>query len=45
MMRGPPGLPVTMNSVPSFSRIVGVMLERGRLRAAIAFAPRLSTSP
>src|SRR5262249_21415418 len=45
MILGPPGLPVTMNSRPSFSTIVGVMLDRGRLRAAIAFAPRVSIRP
>jgi hypothetical protein len=45
MMRGPPGLPVTMKGSPSRSRMVGVMLESGRLPGATAFAPRVSTSP
>ena len=31
MIVRPPGLPVTMNSLPSFARIVGVMLESIRL--------------
>ena len=45
MMRGPPGLPVTMKRFPSRSTTVGVMLERGRLRGATALAPRVSTRP
>ena len=45
MMRGPPGLPVTMKTLPSRTRIVGVMLESGRLPGAMALAPRSSTRP
>jgi hypothetical protein len=45
MMRGPPGLPVTMKIFPSRVRTVGVMLDRGRLPGAIALAPRSSTRP
>ena len=45
MMRGPPGLPVTMKSRPSRSRIVGVMLDSGRLLPATRFAPRVSINP
>jgi hypothetical protein len=45
MMRGPPGLPVTSRGAPSFSTMVGVMLESGRLPGAMALAPRVSTRP
>ena len=45
MMRGPPGLPVTMKGRPSRETIVGVMLESGRLPGAMELAPRSSTSP
>ena len=38
MMRDPPGLPSTSNSLPSFTTIVGVIDESGRLPGAIAFA-------
>ena len=38
MMRLPPGLPVTRNVLPSFSTIVGLMEESGRLSGATAFA-------
>ena len=37
MMRGPPRLPVTMNSLPSLVTIVGLIEESGRLPGAIAF--------
>ena len=37
MMVRPPGLPVTMNSLPSFARIVGVMLESIRLPGSARF--------
>ena len=44
MMRGPPGLPGTMNSAPSRLTIVGLIEDSGRLPGAIAFlAP--CTSP
>ena len=46
MMRGPPGLPVTMQQLGRpRSTIVGVMLESGRLPGATALAPRTSTRP
>ncbi len=45
MMRGPPGLPVTMKGLPSFATMVGVMLERGRFPGAMALEPRVSTRP
>ena len=37
MMVRPPGLPVTMNSLPSLARMVGVMLESIRLPGAARF--------
>ena len=37
-MREPPGAPTVMNSLPSFSTIVGVIDESGRLPGAIALA-------
>ena len=37
-MREPPGVPMTMATWPSLSRIVGVMVDSGRLPGAIAFA-------
>ena len=38
MMRGPPGLPSTNTGRPSFSTIVGVIDDSGRLPGAIALA-------
>ena len=38
MMVEPPGLPVTMNSLPSFSTIVGVIEDSGRLPGCTALA-------
>ena len=37
MIVRPPGLPVTMNSLPSFARIVGVMLDSIRLPGRARF--------
>ncbi len=37
-MREPPGAPAVMNSLPSFSTMVGVIDDSGRLPGAIAFA-------
>ena len=37
-MRGPPGAPAVMNSLPSLRTIVGVIDESGRLPGAIALA-------
>ena len=37
-MVGPPGEPSTRNSLPSFSTMVGVIADSGRLFAPIAFA-------
>jgi len=37
MIVRPPGLPVTMNSCPSFARIVGVMLDSIRLPGSARF--------
>ena len=45
MMRGPPGLPVTMKSLPSLTRMEGLMLESGRFFGAMAFEPRVSIRP
>src|SRR3954470_19016636 len=38
MIRGPPGEPITYANLPSFTTIVGVMAESGRLPGPIAFA-------
>src|SRR5579883_3266145 len=38
MMCEPPGAPMTMNSLPSLSSIVGIMEERGRFMGWIALA-------
>ena len=38
MIRPPPGPPTTMNSLPSFVRMLGVMDDNGRLPGWIAFA-------
>ena len=38
MMRGPPGLPVTRNGLPSSSTMVGDIEESGRLRGSTALA-------
>ena len=37
-MRGPPGLPVASRALPSFSTMVGVMEDSGRLPGSIALA-------
>ncbi len=37
MIVRPPGLPLTMNSLPSLARIVGVMLESIRLPGSARF--------
>ena len=38
MIRDPPGLPATMNTLPSFLTIVGLIDESGRFLGATAFA-------
>ncbi|MCY1243792.1 hypothetical protein D9M72_568260 [compost metagenome] len=38
MMRAPPGLPITMNGLPSLEMIVGLIDDSGVLPGAIALA-------
>ena len=45
MMRGPPGLPETMNSWPSRSTIVGVILESGSLAGCDEIRPASIDQP
>ena len=50
MMVRPPGLPMTMNSLPSLATMVGVMLESIRLPGAarlgsVPISPSLSSGP
>ena len=37
-MREPPGVPITSDTLPSFSRMVGVIDESGRRPGAIVFS-------
>ena len=42
-MRDPPGVPITMATLPPRVRMVGVMEERGRLKGAMALASEPTT--